>query len=154
MRMRPPRDRPGAAGQGLRETRLPIGARPREVAWSAADSRRGRCDEPGIAPSVCLCWLRRTGAASRRSADVRSHGGGVVMSDSHGPIQLFAPFFRTDEVLEEIRDCLERGWTGAGYKTTEFEEAWRNYSGLPNAHFVNSGTAALHAAFGVLKRLC
>jgi len=68
------------------------------------------------------------------------------------PIHLFHPEFRTDEVLSEIRDCLERGWTGPGYKTLEFERAWREYSGLRNAHFVNSGTAALHLALALLRR--
>jgi dTDP-4-amino-4,6-dideoxygalactose transaminase len=68
------------------------------------------------------------------------------------PINLFVPVFRTEEVLNEIRDCLERGWTGLGYKTVEFEEAWKAYTGLPHAHFVNSGTAALHLAVALLKR--
>lgn len=68
------------------------------------------------------------------------------------PVRLFVPFFRTEEVLAEIRECLERGWTGPGYKTAVFEEAWRRYTGLPYAHFLNSGTAALHTAFAVLKK--
>ena len=45
----------------------------------------------------------------------------------------------------------EKGWTGLGYKTGEFEEAWKNYTGLPHAHFVNSGTAGLHLALKLLK---
>ena len=28
------------------------------------------------------------------------------------PIQLFLPTFRIEETLEEIRICLEKGWTG------------------------------------------
>ena len=32
-------------------------------------------------------------------------------------IQVFKPYFRTDQVLDEIRECLEKGWTGIGYKT-------------------------------------
>lgn len=67
------------------------------------------------------------------------------------PIHLFVPSFRTDEVLGEIRECLERGWTGLGYKTVEIEQAWRSYTGLPHAHFLNSGTAGLHLAFKLLK---
>jgi dTDP-4-amino-4,6-dideoxygalactose transaminase len=47
------------------------------------------------------------------------------------PIQLFVPTFRVDETLEEIRICLEKGWTGLGFKTVEFEEAWKEYTGLP-----------------------
>jgi dTDP-4-dehydrorhamnose reductase len=68
------------------------------------------------------------------------------------PIQLFVPTFRIDECLAEIRECLERGWTGLGYKTVAFEEAWRNYTGLPHAHFLNSATVGLHLAVEVLKR--
>jgi dTDP-4-amino-4,6-dideoxygalactose transaminase len=67
------------------------------------------------------------------------------------PIQLFVPKFRVDETLEEIRVCLERGWTGMGFKTVEIEEAWRDYTGLPHAHFLNSATAGLHLALAVLK---
>ncbi len=66
------------------------------------------------------------------------------------PIHLFVPTFRVDETLNEIRECLERGWTGLGYKTVAFEEAWSRYSGLRHSHFVNSATAGLHLAFRVL----
>lgn len=65
--------------------------------------------------------------------------------------QLFIPTFRVDECLEEIRDCLEKGWTGLGYKTVEFEERWKEYTGLPHAHFLNSATAGLHLAIKILK---
>ena len=41
------------------------------------------------------------------------------------PIQLFSPTFRVEEALAEIRDCLDKGWTGPGYKTIEFEQAGR-----------------------------
>lgn len=67
------------------------------------------------------------------------------------PIQLFIPTFRIDETLNEIRVCLEKGWTGLGFKTVEFEEAWKAYTGLPHAHFLNSATAALHLAVILLK---
>lgn len=67
------------------------------------------------------------------------------------PIQLFVPAFRIEESLEEIRICLEKGWTGLGFKTVEFEEAWKAYTGLPHAHFLNSATAALHLAVILLK---
>lgn len=69
-------------------------------------------------------------------------------------IQLFVPTFRIDECLSEIRDCLEKGWTGIGYKTVEFENAWKSYTGFENAHFLNSATAALHLAIKVLKIKC
>jgi dTDP-4-amino-4,6-dideoxygalactose transaminase len=67
------------------------------------------------------------------------------------PIHLFVPSFRIDECLREIRECLEKGWTGLGYKTVEIEEAWREYTGLPHAHFLNSATAGLHLALRLLK---
>ncbi|MCP4655083.1 MAG: DegT/DnrJ/EryC1/StrS family aminotransferase [bacterium] len=67
------------------------------------------------------------------------------------PINLFVPTFRTEEVLAEIRQCLERGWTGLGFKTGAFEEAWREYTGLPHTHFLNSATAGLHLAVRLLK---
>src|SRR5437773_1291037 len=66
-------------------------------------------------------------------------------------IQLFVPTFRIEETLAQIRECLEKGWTGLGYKTLEFEEAWRRYTGLPHAHFLNSATAGLHLAVRLLK---
>ena len=53
-------------------------------------------------------------------------------------IQLFVPTFRTRECLAEIEECLEKGWTGLGFKTVEFERAWMEYAGLPHAHFLNS----------------
>src|SRR5947207_3271475 len=69
------------------------------------------------------------------------------------PIQLFVPTFRIDETLEAIRECLEKGWTGLGFKTTQFEQAWKDYTGLPYAHFLNSATAGLHLAVAQLKRV-
>lgn len=65
--------------------------------------------------------------------------------------QLFVPTFRVDECLEEIRECLEKGWTGLGYKTVAFEERWKEYTGLSHAHFLNSATAGLHLAVRILK---
>jgi dTDP-4-amino-4,6-dideoxygalactose transaminase len=66
-------------------------------------------------------------------------------------IQLFMPTFKVEECLQEIRECLERGWTGIGYKTVQFEEAWKTYTGHPHAHFVNSATSGLHLAVKRLK---
>ena len=66
-------------------------------------------------------------------------------------INLFVPKFRTEEVIKNITECLEKGWTGLGYKTIEFEESWKKYTGLPNAHFLNSNTSGLHLAFKILK---
>ena len=62
-------------------------------------------------------------------------------------IQLFVPNFRIQECLDEIKECLEKGWTGLGFKTNQFEEAWKAYTGLPNAHFLSSNTVGLHLAF-------
>lgn len=66
-------------------------------------------------------------------------------------ISLFVPTFRVDECLSEIRECLEKGWTGVGFKTVQFEDAWKEYTGLPCAHFLNSATAGLHLAVRILK---
>ncbi|GIP21693.1 DegT/DnrJ/EryC1/StrS aminotransferase family protein [Paenibacillus sp. J22TS3] len=65
--------------------------------------------------------------------------------------QLFMPTFRVDECLEEIRECLEKGWTGLGFKTVQFEDRWKEYTGLENAHFLNSATVGLSLAFKILK---
>lgn len=67
-------------------------------------------------------------------------------------IQLFTPTFDVDGCLEEIRECLEKGWTGLGFKTVEFEEAWKKYTGLPHAHYLNSATAGLNLAFDILRQ--
>src|SRR5262249_4575296 len=66
-------------------------------------------------------------------------------------IQLFVPTFSVDECLAEIRECLEKGWTGLGFKTVEFEKQWCEYSGLPHAHFLNSATSGLHLAVNIFK---
>ena len=67
------------------------------------------------------------------------------------PIQLFVPTFRIEECLAEIRECLEKGWTGLGFKTVQLENAWKEYTGFPSAHFLNSATAGLHLAVRLLK---
>lgn len=66
-------------------------------------------------------------------------------------IQLFVPTFRTDECLSEIKECLDKGWTGLGFKTVAFEEAWKEYTGLPHAHFLNSETVGLDMAVTIFK---
>lgn len=68
------------------------------------------------------------------------------------PIFVLKPKFHTEEILEEIKICLDKGWTGMGFKTIEFEEAWKKYTKLPNAHFVNSCTSGLHLAINILKK--
>lgn len=66
-------------------------------------------------------------------------------------IQLFTPNFRVDECLEQVKECLEKGWTGLGYKTDEIEQQWKLYTGLENAHFLSSATAGLHLALDIFK---
>ena len=67
-------------------------------------------------------------------------------------IQVLKPKFHIDECLAQIRECLEKGWTGSGFKTAELETAWKAYTGHPNACFLNSNTAGLHLAVNILKR--
>ena len=66
-------------------------------------------------------------------------------------IQVLKPKFRVDECLSEIKECLDLGWTGMGYKTIEFENQWKTYTDLNNAHFLNSATVGLHLAIKILK---
>lgn len=66
-------------------------------------------------------------------------------------IQLFTPTYEIDECLAAIRECLEIGWTGLGFKTDEFEAAWTRYTDLPHAHFLSSATAGLHLALRILR---
>lgn len=72
---------------------------------------------------------------------------GLIMA-----IQVFLPKFRTDECLSEIKECLDKGWTGIGFKTQAFEQKWCDYTGLPHAHFLNSNTVGLHLAFNIFKK--
>ena len=66
-------------------------------------------------------------------------------------INLFVPNFRNEEIIEHITECLDKGWTGLGFKTVEIEEEWKKYTKLPNAHFINSNTSGLHLAIKILK---
>ncbi len=66
-------------------------------------------------------------------------------------IQVLKPKFEIDECLEAVRECLEKGWTGMGFKTVQFEEAWKEYTGHPNAYYINSNTVGLHLAVKILK---
>jgi len=68
------------------------------------------------------------------------------------PTQLFIPSFRVEECLEQVRECLEKGWTGLGFKTNEIEQEWKSYTGLEYAHFLSSATVGLHLALDILKR--
>lgn len=66
-------------------------------------------------------------------------------------IQLFKPKYEVDECLDEIRECLEMGWTGMGFKTVQFEDAWKEYTRLLFAYYVNSSTIGLYMAVDILK---
>ena len=73
------------------------------------------------------------------------------MNSSDSSINVFRPKFRVKEVLEEIKICLEKGWTGMGFKTSEFEKSWSNYTGLNYSHFLSSNTVGLHLSLEIFK---
>ena len=64
-------------------------------------------------------------------------------------IQVLKPYFRVKETLAEIEECLEKGWSGMGFKTNQFENEWIKYTGFKFAHFLNSATSGLHLAVKV-----
>jgi len=66
-------------------------------------------------------------------------------------IQVLKPKYRVDECLSEIKECLDIGWTGMGFKTIEFEKQWKEYTKLSHAHFLSSATVGLHLAIKILK---
>ena len=74
------------------------------------------------------------------------------MKKDSGAINVFSPHFRTEEIIEEVRECLEKGWTGMGFKTTEFEKRWSKYTELPYSIFLSSNTVGLHLAINILKK--
>ncbi len=67
-------------------------------------------------------------------------------------IQVLKPKFHVEECLNEIKECLEKGWTGMGFKTVQFEEEWKKYTGHKYAYYLNSNTVGLHLAVQILKR--
>lgn len=66
-------------------------------------------------------------------------------------IPMFAPIYDVEACLQHIRDCLETGWTGQGYKTIQFEDEWKKYTGHENAHFVTTATAGLNLVMETFK---
>ena len=51
-----------------------------------------------------------------------------VQEEEKMSIQVLKPKFHIDECLDSVKECLEKGWTGMGFKTVEFEEfegIWR-----------------------------
>jgi dTDP-4-amino-4,6-dideoxygalactose transaminase len=91
-------------------------------------------------------------AAREREAETHflERNAAELASGPH-PIKLFQPSFRVAECLDEIKECLEKGWTGIGFKTRQIETAWTDYTGHEHAHFVTSATVGLHLAMRVLK---
>ena len=73
------------------------------------------------------------------------------MEDKSMAIQVLKPKFHVDECLDSIKECLEMGWTGMGFKTVEFEEKWKEYTGHKYAYYLNSNTVGLHLAVQILK---
>jgi dTDP-4-amino-4,6-dideoxygalactose transaminase len=66
-------------------------------------------------------------------------------------IQVLKPYYRTEEILDLIKECCDTGWTGIGGKTLEFENAWKSYSGAKTCHMLNSATSGLQLAVLQLK---
>jgi len=65
--------------------------------------------------------------------------------------QLFKPVYHKEEIFKEITECFDKGWTGLGFKTIEFENKWNEYTGHKHSHFLNSATSGLHLAVKILK---
>jgi len=68
-------------------------------------------------------------------------------------IPLFRPRFNVARSLSLIEECLEKGWTGMGYRTEQFEAAWSNYTGVKYSHYLNSSTSGLNLAVEILSRM-
>ena len=66
-------------------------------------------------------------------------------------IQVLKPKFHIEECLDAVKDCFEKGWTGMGYTTVQFEEEWKRYTGHKYAYYLNSNTVGLHLAVKILK---
>lgn len=66
-------------------------------------------------------------------------------------IQVLKPKFHVEECLDAVKECLEKGWTGMGFKTVEFENEWKKYTGHNYAYYLNSNTVGLHLAVKILK---
>jgi perosamine synthetase len=65
-------------------------------------------------------------------------------------IPVFRPWYDGAE-LQSVAEVFESGWIGLGPKTTEFEQRFAAYVGVPYAVAVNSATAALHLALKILE---
>ncbi len=75
------------------------------------------------------------------------------MEKNFEPIKLFVPSFDIKTALMEIKECLEVGWTGAGFKTDLVEKKWKEIFGYSNSLFLNSASAGLEIALAGLKKI-
>ena len=91
-------------------------------------------------PWDCLCYYCQT--------NILTCGIKPVACDG---IKYEYDYTEEKELTKVIRECLDKGWTGLGFKTVEFENKWKEYTGLPFAHFLNSNTSGLHLAVHLLK---
>ena len=87
-------------------------ASPRSSSASSATGRSARCASRSSASTPASRILRRPEATDDGDPSLRARASASTSA------------------WREIRECLEKGWTGLGYKTVEFEEAWRDYTGL------------------------
>lgn len=65
-------------------------------------------------------------------------------------MQLFKSYYRTEDIITEIRKVLDIGWTAPGPNCREFEKRWNEFIGCKHSHFLNSCTGALHIALRLL----
>jgi dTDP-4-amino-4,6-dideoxygalactose transaminase len=65
-------------------------------------------------------------------------------------MQLFKSYYRTEEIIEKIREVLDIGWTATGKYCNQFENEWNNFIGCEYSYYLNSCTAALHIALRLL----
>ena len=79
--------------------------------------------------------------------------GGKKLEKDLAPIKLFVPSFDIETALMEIKECLEVGWTGAGFKTDLVEKKWKEIFGYSNSLFLNSASAGLDIAVAGLKKI-
>lgn len=65
-------------------------------------------------------------------------------------IPVFRPWYDKEE-LKAVEEVFDSAWIGLGPKTTQFEERFARYVGVPYAVALNSATAALHLGLAVLN---
>ena len=67
------------------------------------------------------------------------------------PLHVLRPYYDKDEILRQVEETLDTGWTGDGGKTIEFEKKWGQFANWKYNSYVNSCTAALHLALLVVR---